>query len=104
LRPAEGRLAPEALGRFEREVRATTQLSHPNTVRIFDYGISDEGIPYYAMELLVGETLAHHVRRCGPVEPRRAVRLLSSVAKALAEAHDAGIVHRDIKPENLFLA
>ncbi|RMH39448.1 MAG: serine/threonine protein kinase [Deltaproteobacteria bacterium] len=92
------------VARFEREVDALASLSHPNTVRVFDYGVTDDGIWYYAMELLDGVTLASLVRREGPLPPARAVHLLEQAARAFSEAHGRGIVHRDIKPENLFVA
>ncbi len=92
-----------ALQRFRREVRATSELGHPNTVRVFDYGASDDGILYYAMELLEGENLRSLVRREGPLPPARALHLVSQAARALAEAHRKGIVHRDVKPENIFV-
>ena len=92
----------QAVARFEREVHATAMLSHPNTVRVFDHGVTD-GMWYYAMELLEGETLARVVQTAGPLHPRRAARLIHQAARALAEAHDHGIIHRDVKPENLFV-
>jgi eukaryotic-like serine/threonine-protein kinase len=102
LRP-ETRGDAGAIARFEREVRATAELTHPNTVRVFDYGVTEDGLWYYAMELLDGRDLYAIVSREGPVEPMRAARLIRQAAKALAEAHARGIVHRDIKPENLFV-
>jgi serine/threonine-protein kinase len=93
----------EMVARFEREARATAELAHPNTVRVFDFGVTEDGLWYYAMELLDGENLAQLVRREGPIPAARAVHLVSQATRALAEAHAAGIVHRDIKPENLFL-
>lgn len=92
-----------AISRFEREVRATTELMHPNTVRVFDYGVTEDGLRYYVMELLEGETLRAHVERLGPLPPARAVHIIGQAARALGEAHEHGIVHRDVKPENLFL-
>jgi eukaryotic-like serine/threonine-protein kinase len=92
-----------AVARFEREVRATIELSHPNTVRVFDFGATEEGLSYYAMELLRGEPLSQLIRREAPLAPERAVWLGLQVARALAEAHLRGIVHRDIKPENVFI-
>jgi serine/threonine-protein kinase len=102
LRP-ETRGDASAIARFEREVRATAELRHPNTVRVFDYGATDDGLWYYAMELLEGRDLHAIVTQDGPLDPVRAARLVRQAAKALAEAHARGIVHRDIKPENLFV-
>ncbi len=93
----------QAAARFEREVRAMTELTHPNTVRVFDFGATDDGITYYAMELLVGETLVELVAREGPLPAARAVYLVAQASRALAEAHARGLVHRDVKPENLFV-
>jgi hypothetical protein len=98
-----GESDPVSAERFRREVRATSELAHPNTVRVFDYGATDDGILYYAMELLEGENLRVLVRREGALPPARAVHLISQAARALAEAHRKGIVHRDVKPENLFV-
>lgn len=92
-----------AVQRFEREVKATSELTHPNTVRVFDYGVTPDGLWYYAMELLEGTTLGELVRAEGPQPAERVVHIVSQAARALAEAHAKGIVHRDIKPDNLFL-
>lgn len=93
----------EAVQRFEREVAATTELVHPNTVRVFDYGMTEDGIWYYAMELLEGSDLRSLVAYEGALVPERALHFAQQAASALAEAHQVGIVHRDIKPENLFI-
>ena len=93
---------PLALARFEREVRSTAQLSHPNTVEIYDYGRTDDGTFYYVMEYLPGLNLADLVERSGPLPPERAIHLLRQACGALAEAHAAGLVHRDLKPANIF--
>ncbi len=103
LRPETQERSARALERFEREVHATAELVHPNTVRVFDYGTTEDGLWYYVMELLEGETLACHVARLGPLSPARAVHIVGQAARALGEAHERGIVHRDVKPENLFL-
>jgi serine/threonine-protein kinase len=95
---------PTALARFEREVRLTAMLSHPNTVEIYDYGRTEDGIYYYVMEYLQGQSLAELVGRHGPLPPGRAVYLLRQVCQALQEAHAAGLIHRDIKPSNVFAA
>jgi eukaryotic-like serine/threonine-protein kinase len=97
------RTDPVALRRFEREVRATSELSHPNTVRIFDYGVTPDGLWYYTMELLSGLDLSRLVARDGPLSVARAVLLVGQAARALGEAHARGIVHRDVKPENIFI-
>jgi eukaryotic-like serine/threonine-protein kinase len=95
---------PTALARFEREVRLTATLSHPNTVEIYDYGRTEDGTYYYVMEYLQGLSLAELVGRHGPLPPGRAVYLLRQVCQALHEAHAAGLIHRDIKPSNIFAA
>jgi hypothetical protein len=93
-----------ALARLEREVRALAELTHPNTVRVFDYGVTDDGLWYYAMELLQGENLRDLVAREGPLPTARLLHLARQILRALGEAHAKGIVHRDIKPENVFVA
>ncbi len=89
--------------RFEREVRAVTALSHFNTVRVFDYGQSDDGGFYYVMEYLEGPTLDKLVKDYGPLAPARAVYLLRQLCGALGEAHATGMVHRDLKPSNILI-
>ena len=81
---------PQALARFEREVRATAKLSHWNTIEIFDYGRTDDGTFYYVMEYLPGLSLAELVDKHGPLPPARAIHLLMQTCDALAEAHAAG--------------
>jgi serine/threonine-protein kinase len=94
---------PELLRRFEREVRETSRLSHPNTIAVFDYGRTPDGAFYYAMEYLDGDDLRRFVERHGPLPPARVIHLLRQACGALAEAHGAGLVHRDLKPSNLML-
>jgi serine/threonine-protein kinase len=100
---APERSSPSDIARFEREVQLTTQLSHPNTISIFDYGRTPEGIFYYAMEYLDGVDLDRLVTSSGPLDPARAIHLLAQICGSLAEAHALGLVHRDIKPANIVL-
>jgi eukaryotic-like serine/threonine-protein kinase len=93
-----------AVARLEREVRALAELTHPNTVRVFDYGVTDDGLWYYAMELLSGENLRELVERQGAMPALRLVGIARQVLRALGEAHAKGIIHRDIKPDNVFVA
>jgi serine/threonine-protein kinase len=93
----------ETLKRFEREAQAAGQLKGPHVVQIFDFGASDDGLYYIAMEYLRGMDLASLVERHGPLPPARAIRAGMHACLALEEAHAAGIIHRDIKPHNLFM-
>ena len=90
--------------RFEREVRAAARLTHWNSVQVFDYGCTRDGMLYYVMELLPGLDLNELVKRYGPLAPERTVHFLSQACGALHEAHLIGLVHRDIKPGNIFAA
>jgi len=93
----------DLVARFRREARAMSQLSHPNTARVYKYGVLDDGSVYFVMDYLEGKNLAAYVRENGPMPPERAVHVMAQVCGALQEAHRAGIVHRDLKPENVFL-
>jgi len=93
----------DLVSRFRREARAMSQLSHPNTARVYLYGQLDDGACYFVMEHLVGRNLAQLVRAEGAMDPLRAIRIMIQVCGALEEAHQVGIVHRDLKPENIFV-
>jgi serine/threonine-protein kinase len=105
---------PEALGdtesaaqaqlrRFEREAQATALLQSAHSIRLFDFGATEDGSFYYVMELLDGRDLESLVKDFGPLPHERAMYLLRQVCHSLAEAHARGLVHRDIKPANIFL-
>ncbi|HTE50117.1 MAG TPA: serine/threonine-protein kinase [Kofleriaceae bacterium] len=89
--------------RFEREAQATAALESPHTVELYDFGVSDEGVLYYVMELLRGIDLESLVHRFGPQPPERVAHILIQACQSLEDAHQRGLVHRDVKPANLFL-
>jgi serine/threonine-protein kinase len=93
----------ESVGRFLREGRAASVLRSPHAVRLLDFGETEDGAPFLAMELLRGQDLSSYLEARGPMPLGEAARLLLQACHALEEAHGRGIVHRDLKPSNLFL-
>jgi serine/threonine-protein kinase len=91
------------LKRFELEARATASLTSEHTINLFDYGVTEEGVFYYVMEMLDGMDLDALVRRFGPLQPARAAHLLAQACDSLEEAHASGLIHRDIKPANIYV-
>ncbi len=94
---------PSITARFHREVGTVAQLEHPNTVKVYDFGSTDDGTLYIAMEFLDGRSLSKVIETEGALEPRRVGNLIRQVAGSLDEAHRQGIVHRALKPENVLL-
>jgi serine/threonine protein kinase len=90
--------------RFLREARANSSLASPNTVTVFDFGQSESGDFFLAMELLEGESLGERIRRLGRLSPAEAIDTAMQALHSLAEAHAKGIIHRDLKPDNVFFA
>ncbi len=89
--------------RFEREARATASLRNPHTVALYDFGVTQDNLFYYVMELLEGIDLQTLVEKHGPMHPGRIRNILVQVCESLEEAHRLGMVHRDVKPRNIFL-
>jgi eukaryotic-like serine/threonine-protein kinase len=98
---ADRLLDSKTLARFEREVKATARLKHPNSIEIYDYGKNLDGTFYYVMEYLPGMTLDEIVKRFGPIPANRAIHFLRQVCGPLQEAHGFGLIHRDVKPSNI---
>ena len=93
---------PDAIGRFNREAKNASRISHPNVCAVYDFGVTAEGSLYLAMEYLEGQTLTEALK-AGPLPLPRAVSILRQAAAGVAAAHELGIVHRDLKPDNIML-
>jgi eukaryotic-like serine/threonine-protein kinase len=97
-------LSADAVSRFNREAANAAKLNHPNVAQIYDFGETDSGMLYLAMEFVEGETLRAIIDRDGAIPLARAADLTAQIAAALAAAHHLGIVHRDLKPDNVMIA
>lgn len=95
---------PATIAAFEHEVQLSAQLSHYNSVQIYDYGRTEDGSFYYVMEYLEGETLHQRIERTGKLNVEETVAIISQICDGLREAHEKGMVHRDLKPANIFLS
>jgi serine/threonine-protein kinase len=89
--------------RFHQEALAASRLTHHNTIKVYDFGQTEDGILYMAMEFLKGVSLQQDLAKAGAVPPKRVIHIMRQVCKSLAEAHKEGIIHRDLKPDNIFL-
>jgi serine/threonine-protein kinase len=94
---------PQFSKRFEREAQVAAQMSHPNVVKVTDFGFLDSGDPYLVMEHLEGRDLEDELKEHGPLDPARLLKLMVPCIRAVGEAHKSGIVHKDLKPSNLYL-
>ncbi|MSP61079.1 MAG: serine/threonine-protein kinase [Myxococcales bacterium] len=92
-----------AAQRFHREMQTTSKVEHPNTIQVFDYGKTDEGQLFLAVEFLPGRTLTQVLEESGAMPVARVAAIMGQVGKALVAAHHEGIVHRDLKPDNVML-
>lgn len=100
---AELAISPQMVSRFEREARVISMLRHPNVVALHDLGKLDDGRPYLVMEYLPGISLSKIVKRQGPLPPDEALAILEPLARALAKAHEHGVIHRDVKASNVMI-
>lgn len=94
---------PVNVERFRREAFHVSQLRHPNTITIYDYGQTEDGLIYMVMEILEGVSLVDAVQDEGAIAWPRAAHIFIQILKSLSEAHRRGLVHRDLKPENIYL-
>ncbi len=95
---------PSVLQRFHRECGTVAQLEHPNTIKFFDFGATQDGTLYIAMEFVAGKSLSDVIAQQGPLAPERVNKIMRQVCGALDEAHLQGIIHRDLKPDNIVLS
>src|SRR5262245_56383325 len=94
----------DVIARFEREAKAMSALTHPNTVRVYDFGSTPQGLLFLAMELLEGELDTERLAAKQGLPVSEAIAWTRQVLRSIAEAHEKGIIHRDIKPDNIFLS
>jgi serine/threonine protein kinase len=89
--------------RFQREVGTLATLEHPNTVQVFDFGTTEDGVLYIIMEFVLGRSIADVLEKEGPMPSARVEKILEQIVGSLSEAHGKGIIHRDLKPDNIIL-
>ena len=95
---------PGARSRFDQEAQLAARIRSAHVVKVLDHGVTDDGLPYIAMECLAGESLRERLRAKGRLTPAETAKIVSHICRALTRAHTAGLVHRDLKPENIFMA
>src|SRR3954452_23915141 len=103
MRPALGDDA-DAHARFRREAEQASRIAHPNVAAIYDFGDTDDGLVFLAMEFIEGESLADRIARDGRLDATEAAHVIAGAAAGLSAAHRRGILHRDLKPANIMLA
>ncbi len=91
------------VARFKREAKAASRLNHPNSISILDFGVTEDGALFIAMEFVPGQDLHTVLSKDGPLPESRVIRIVSQVLSALYDAHAAGVIHRDLKPENIMV-
>ncbi len=96
-------MAPSFFERFKREAEMASRLHHPNIITIYDFGKTPEGLCYYVMEMLEGESLRDRIKREGPFTLRQAAAIIEQSAAGVAHAHHSNVIHRDLKPHNIML-
>ncbi|MDP1829681.1 MAG: serine/threonine-protein kinase [Archangium sp.] len=96
-------MAPTFFERFKREAEMASRLHHPNIITIYDFGKTAEGLCYYVMEMLEGESLRERIKRDGPFTLRQAAAIIEQAAAGVAHAHHTQVIHRDLKPHNIML-
>jgi serine/threonine protein kinase len=96
-------LTDTIIRRFQQEAKASSLLRHPNTVAVYDFGITESGLPFMVMDFVEGETLANRLKRRGTLPPRDCIMIFKQVCDAVEHAHELGILHRDLKPGNIML-
>ena len=94
---------PNFYKRFFLEASVTAKLTHPNTITIYDYGRTEDGVFFIAMEFLAGRTLSQAMQADGPLAQERVIHIAQQICRSLREAHALGIIHRDLKPANVML-
>ncbi|HEX7939454.1 MAG TPA: serine/threonine-protein kinase, partial [Gemmatimonadaceae bacterium] len=94
----------DAISRFNREAANASKINHPNVAAVYDFGETEDGLIFLAMEFIEGPSLTKVIEEAGSLTPLRAADITRQASEALAVAHDMGIVHRDLKPDNIMLA